>query len=49
MLLVLLIESATSLVQPQAAAYVSKVVQRAQSCARALTEIRLWYINSYNT
>lgn len=46
MLLVLLIEFATSLVQPQAAAYISKVVQRVQSCARLITEIRLWYINS---
>lgn len=49
MLLVLLIESATSVVQPQAASDVSKVLQRAQSCARVLTEIRLWYINSCNT
>lgn len=49
MLLVLLIESANSLVQPPVAAYISKVVQRVQSCARVITEIRVWYINSYNT
>lgn len=49
MILVLLIQSALSLVQPQAAAYISKVVQRFQSCARVITEIRPWYINSYNT
>lgn len=41
MLLVLLIESAVSLLQPQAAAYITKVVQRVQSCARVITEIRL--------
>ena len=47
--LVLVIQPDISLGQPQAAAYTSKVVQRVQSCARVITEIRLWYINSFNT
>lgn len=47
--LVLLIQRDILLVQPQASAYISKVVQRVQSCARVITEIRLWYINSFNT
>lgn len=29
--------------------HISKVVQRVRRCARVTTEIRLWYINSFNT